>query len=208
MSSRPLNIILAHAACTRLPPCPTQKSQVFDVMMEFDIGQDNMSMIYMSSNPYFDSLGQPLDLCKYNLMKRPTGGLSIYKTNGRVYLTSMEKGSPAAKIPNWQTRICGAWLIKLDATLVSTIAEVKNVFTALWADSATSTNLLFAHLEIQPNLLHNGLPIVLSAPFLQSTHDQLNKRWYFLWWPTTFVGALDPIELWIHAMYSTWSIGL
>ena len=44
---------------------------------------------------------------------------------------------------------------------------------------ATSTVLLFAHPEIQPNLSHNGLPIVSSAPFTQATHDQLNNRWEF-----------------------------
>jgi hypothetical protein len=138
-----------------------------------------MSMIYMSPNPYFDSFVQPLDLRKYDLTKHPTGGLNIYKANGQVYLTLMEPGSPAAKMPDWQTRVPGALLIKLDATVVSTIADVKNVLTALREDSTTSTNLLFAHPEIQPNLLHNGLPIVLSTLFLQSTHNQLNNRWEF-----------------------------
>ncbi len=36
--------------------------------------------------------------------------------------------------------------------------------------------LLFAHPEIWPNLLHNGLPIVLSAPFSKVTHNQLNNQ--------------------------------
>jgi hypothetical protein len=44
---------------------------------------------------------------------------------------------------------------------------------------ATSTVLPFTHLEIQPNLSHNGLPIVSSAPFTQATHDQLNNCWEF-----------------------------
>jgi hypothetical protein len=39
--------------------------------------------------------------------------------------------------------------------------------------------LLFAHPEIRPNLFHDGLPIILSAPFTQSTHGQLNNRWEF-----------------------------
>jgi hypothetical protein len=35
------------------------------------------------------------------------------------------------------------------------------------------------HPEIQPKLSHDGIPIVLSAPFAQNTHDQLNNRWEF-----------------------------
>jgi len=44
----------------------------------------------------------------------------------------------------------------------------------------TSTILLFAHPEIRPNLTHDCIPIISSAPFSQSTHDQLNNRWEFL----------------------------
>ena len=39
--------------------------------------------------------------------------------------------------------------------------------------------LKFAHPEIRPNLSHDGLPIVSSAPFTQHVHDQLNNRWEF-----------------------------
>jgi hypothetical protein len=147
-------------------------------MTEYDIGWDNMSMIYMSPNPYFDSFEQPLDLRKYDLMKHPTGGLNLYESNGRVYFTSMEPGLPAAKIPD-QTCVCGTWLIKLGDIIVLTIEVVKNAFLELQAKSVSSTSLLFAHPETRPNLSHNGLPIIFSTPFLQAAHDQLNNRWEF-----------------------------
>jgi hypothetical protein len=133
----------------------------------------------MSPDPYFASFEQPLDLHKYDLMKHPTGGLNLYTSNGQIYLISMEPGLPAAKMPDWRTHVCGTWLIKLGDIIVLTIKGVKNAFLELQAKSASSTSLLFAHPEIRPNLLHNGLPIVLSAPFSQATHDQLNNQWEF-----------------------------
>ena len=60
---------------------------------------------------------------------------------------------------------------------------MDNVFLALKAlvDSGAHTvTLLFSHLEIRPNLSHDGLPIVSSAPFTQHVHDQLNNRWEFM----------------------------
>jgi hypothetical protein len=68
-------------------------------------------MIYMSSDTYFDAFEQPIDLRKFDLAKHATAGLSLYSSDGRVYLASMSPGTPAAKIPDWRTRVRGAWLI-------------------------------------------------------------------------------------------------
>ncbi len=57
--------------------------------------------------------------------------------------------------------------------------EVKQAFRELIAKGSHTATLLFAHPEIHPNLSHNGHPIISSAPFSQSTHDQLNNRWEF-----------------------------
>jgi hypothetical protein len=62
---------------------------------------------------------------------------------------------------------------------ITSIKEAHAAFIALRDSGATSTALLFAHPEIQPNLSHNGLPIVPSTLFTQATHNQLNNRWEF-----------------------------
>jgi hypothetical protein len=95
------------------------------------------------------------------------------------YLATMSPSTPAAKILDWRAQIRGAWLIKINDCLVMTIEEVWNTFTDLHTQGSQTATLLFAHPEIQPNLSHNGLPIVSSALFSQSTHDQLNNRWEF-----------------------------
>ncbi len=91
----------------------------------------------------------------------------------------MSPGTPAAKIPDWRTRIRGAWLIKIGDLVISSLADATQALQTLVHDGSPSTVLLFAHPEIRPNLSHNGLPIVSSAPFTQHIHDQMNNRWEF-----------------------------
>jgi hypothetical protein len=102
-------------------------------------------------------------------------GLSLYEASGRLYLATMSPSTPAAKIPDWRVQIRGAWLIKVNKCLVTTVEEVQNAFANLHSNETYNATLLFAHPEIWPKLSHNGLPIVLSALFSQSTHDQLNN---------------------------------
>ena len=80
---------------------------------------------------------------------------------------------------NWRTRIRGAWLIKIGESVISSIADATQALQTMVKEGSPSTVLLFAHPEIRPNLSHNGLPIVSSAPFTQHIHDQMNNRWEF-----------------------------
>jgi hypothetical protein len=148
-------------------------------MMMFDVRACYMAMIYTSPDPYFEAFEQPIDFQKFDTGKNPTMGLSLYEASGCLYLATMSPSTPAAKIPDWRAQIRGAWLIKVNKRLVRTVEEVQNAFVDLHSNGTYNATLLFAHPEIRPNSSHNGLPIVLSAPFSQSTHDQLNNQWEF-----------------------------
>jgi hypothetical protein len=150
-----------------------------EIMTDYAVARDDMAMIYMSPTPYFDAFEQPLDLRKFDLAKHPTAGLSLNESDGRIFLASMSPGTPAAKIPDWRTRVRGAWLIKIGDRTITSIKEAVDTFRVLGLSGSPSTTLLFAHPEIRPNLSHDGLPIVSSAPFTQHVHDQLNNRWEF-----------------------------
>ncbi len=76
---------------------------VIDVMMEYNIGRNNMAMVYMSPNPYFDVFEQPLNLQKFDYTKHPTVGLSLYEKSGWLYLATMSPSTPATKIWDWRT---------------------------------------------------------------------------------------------------------
>jgi len=106
-------------------------------------------------------------------------GLSLVSHNGRLYLGGMNPSTPGAKVDRWQVNLRGAWLIKVDSVLVSTISDVHDAFKALYTSDAPSVTLLFSHPELQWDISNKGLPIISSAPFSQQTHNQLNRRWDF-----------------------------
>jgi hypothetical protein len=142
----------------------------------FNISRKDMVMIYLSPDPYYDAFEQPLDLCKFDIATHVTAGLSLLESGGCLHLATMSPSTPAAKMKNWRTLVKGAWLIKIGDANVSTITEAKSAFQSIHDSGSTSTTLLFAHPEVRPNLSHDGLPIISSAPFSQATHDQLNNH--------------------------------
>ena len=99
--------------------------------------------------------------------------------NGCLYLGGMNPGSPGTKVDKWRLNLCGAWLIKIGSTMVSTISEAQLAFQVLYDDGIPFVTLLFSHPELCRNISNKGLPIVLSMPFSQQTYNQLNHQWDF-----------------------------
>jgi hypothetical protein len=118
-------------------------------------------------------------LRKFDLTKHSTAGLEFYESGGRLYLRSITPSTPAAKIPDWHSRVRGAWLIKVNDKEVSLIEDVALAFRVVDIDHRALVSLLFSHPEIRPNLSKDGLPIVSSSPFSSQVHDQLNNWWEF-----------------------------
>jgi hypothetical protein len=147
-----------------------------DILLDFDVDHGNMAMIYMSRNLYFDACEQPLNLRKFNLGKHATAGLNLYQSGGRVHIASMSCSTPAAKIPGWKACMRGAWLTKIDDTVISNIIEAEQKLKSLMESGGSTATLLFAYPEIHPNLSHNRLPIVSLAPFSQHAHNLFNNR--------------------------------
>jgi hypothetical protein len=148
-------------------------------MTTFDISRNDMAMVYMSPDPYFESFEQQIDLHQFDLTKHSTAGLSLVEHDGRLNLTTMIPGTPAAKIKDWRSHVKGAWLIKIGTTLVTSVETAHDTLAATINANKPIVTLLFAHPEVRPNLSHDGIPIVSSAPFTQAHHDQLNNRWEF-----------------------------
>jgi hypothetical protein len=138
-----------------------------------------MAMVYMSPDLYHEAFEQTLDLRKFNFYHHPTAGLGLFERDGRVHLGTISLSTPTAKLHEWWSRVCGAWLIKVGGVTVNFFDDVNKAFRGLEANKSPSATLLFAHPEIHPNLSQDGIPIVLLAPFTQKTHDQLNNHWEF-----------------------------
>ncbi len=133
----------------------------------------------MSPDLYFEAFEECIDLRRFNLAMHRTAGLCLAAHNGRLFLGAMKPSTPGAKIPCWRSCIKGAWLIKIDDVLVSTIDEAQATLEAASTKGVPMIWLLFLHPEFRQDVSHAGLPIVSLAPFSQQIHDQMTKRWDF-----------------------------
>jgi hypothetical protein len=129
----------------------------------------------MSLDPCFKAFEEIIDPRKFDLTKHPT----LAHSNNCLFLGSMALGTPSAKMPCWQSKLKGAWLIKVGSILVSYIADAQDAFATVTALGSPSVTLLFSHLEIRQDISHDGLPKMSSAPFSQQVHNQMNKCWDF-----------------------------
>jgi hypothetical protein len=143
------------------------------IASEFNVTKDDMAIVYMSQDPFFDSFEEVLDLRKWSFDKHRLAGLSLVSHNGRLYLGGMNPSTPGAKVDRWRVNLRGAWLIKVGSVLVSTISDGHSAFKDIYESDAPSVTLLFSHPELRRDISHKGLPIISSAPFSQQTQTRL-----------------------------------
>jgi hypothetical protein len=169
-------------------PCPiaaaathvqVMASDAATIVLAYGIGKEDMATVYMSPDPFFDVFEEELDLRKWSFNKHRTAGISLLLHNGCLYLGGITPGMPGAKVDKLRINLRGAWLIKIGCIMISTISEAQLAFRALYDAGTPFVTLLFSHPELRRDTSNKGLPIVLSAPFSQQTHDQLNRRWDF-----------------------------
>ncbi len=135
--------IAAAAAHVRIqgPPANT-------IASNFNITKHDMATVYMSPDPFFDSFEEDLDLHKWLYEKHRTAGLSLVFHNSCLYLGGMTPGSPGAKVDWWRVNLCGAWLIKVGPSEVSSILNAQAAFQVLYDSGTPSATLLFSHPEL------------------------------------------------------------
>ena len=85
--------ITAAAACIQAPATPDST-----IAFEFNITNNDMAIVYMSPDPFFDSFEKGLDLLKWSFDKHRTASLSLILHNGPLYLGGMTPGTPGAKV--------------------------------------------------------------------------------------------------------------
>jgi hypothetical protein len=163
------------AAAARVTAVPSSGSTALDIVTEFLIGSHDMAMIYMSPDPYGRTFKKEIDLRKWDLTKHRTAGMRFLEKDGRLVLASINASTPAARIKRWRTHIHGAWLVSIDGTPVTTIAEAAAAFARPRTHSLPCT-LVFSHPKISPDISNKGLPIMSKDDFSQFTHDQLNNH--------------------------------
>jgi hypothetical protein len=63
----------------------------------------DMSMVYMSPDPYHEAFEQTLDLHKFDFSHHCTAGLSLFEQDGWVHLGMISLSTPAAKLHERQS---------------------------------------------------------------------------------------------------------
>jgi hypothetical protein len=153
----------------------SKKDIAAEVVREYLIGNEDMAMIYISPDPFYGTFDEELDLCKFDLSQHSTAGMNFFEKDQRLFLASMAPGTPGAHIPRWRTRIHGAWLIAINGTQLTTLADTQSIFCRLSHNHSRGCTLLFLHPEITPDISSSGLPIMSKRDFPQLAHDQLNN---------------------------------
>jgi len=80
-------------------PTTSKKDLAAEIVRDYLIGHEDMAMIYLSPDPFYGAFKEKLDLRKFDLAVHGTAGLNFLQKNSRLYLASMEPGTPGARIP-------------------------------------------------------------------------------------------------------------
>jgi hypothetical protein len=126
----------------------TKSGLASDIVTEFMLSKKDMATIYMSPDPYFEAFEEVIDLRKFDLSKHCTASLCLADSDGQPYLGGMMPSTPGAKIPRWQMRIVGAWLIQIGSKPVFTINNAQQAFQEPSASAVPLVTPLFSHPEI------------------------------------------------------------
>ena len=73
------------------------------ILEEFDIEKDCMANIYLSPDPYHYAFEETIDLRRFDSARTPTAGMNLVTKDDRLFLGSMSKSTPAARISNWRS---------------------------------------------------------------------------------------------------------
>ena len=79
------------SAPTPNTPRLARRPRAIDIMADFNISRNDMAMIYLSPDPYYDAFEQPLDLRKFNIATPSTAGLSLLESGGCLHLANVSK---------------------------------------------------------------------------------------------------------------------
>ncbi len=73
----------------------TQLSSASDIVTEFTIGARDIATIYLSPDPYYDSIEEEIDIRQFDLTKHRTAELCLAELDGRLFLGGIAKSNLA-----------------------------------------------------------------------------------------------------------------
>ncbi len=133
--------------------------------------KQDVKHMYFSPTTYNEAFEEILNMKRFFTTTLPFGGMRFITVDSQHILETISKGTPCAKIRNWRSQLKGAWLISIDGSPISTVAEVNSALDKSLCSDNPCCTLLFPPPEIRHGLMNEGIP--------QITLDQLNLRLLF-----------------------------
>jgi hypothetical protein len=69
------------------------------IASEYNINHNDMALVYMSPDPYFEAFEEILDLRRFNSSQHRIAGFCLAHINGHLILGGIAPSTPAAKLP-------------------------------------------------------------------------------------------------------------
>jgi deoxyuridine 5'-triphosphate nucleotidohydrolase len=126
--------------------------------------QANPFNIWLSTDPFYKTIVIDIPLTGTHA----TLGMVLQPTphTGRIQLTDIEKGTPAARLPRWRSTIKRAVLLAINGTRITSVQEVADTVTALRRSGSTKLQCTFATIS------YHGIHPTTGS--LALYYDQLN----------------------------------
>jgi hypothetical protein len=102
-TSTPVNPLPSQVSFIQQPP--GNNYPIHDIIDHYGICSDDMTMVYLSLDPYHAAFEETLNLQKFDPDRAPTAGLDLVLVDDRLFLHSISHSTPAACIPQWRSRL-------------------------------------------------------------------------------------------------------
>jgi KUP system potassium uptake protein len=153
---------------TWLDPMLCKTDIIKDMMLD---KREVFDQVYVSPTPYNNSFEEHIDISRWTTEDgQPAAGMRMIQVGDRVFLAGMAPSTPAARIPRWRSRCRGAWIIKVNDTVVHSVQEVYDAVKKAKQQQHKKLVVLMAHSEIKDGLTHDGIP--------QVNVDQMNPQFF------------------------------
>jgi hypothetical protein len=125
-----------------------------DIIQEMNLDkEDTFAQVYLSPSPYCEAFEDTLDLRKWSSADHHTAGLILQQKGDRLILLSIDKSTPAARIPRWRSRCRGAWLMEVNGIPVSSTTDVTTILQNCKLRNQHHCNITFSHGFLRSTLI-------------------------------------------------------
>jgi hypothetical protein len=118
----------------------------------------DVKQVYFSPTVYNEAFEEIQDMTGFFTTALPSGGMQFIMVDRQLILEIISKGTLCAKIRNWRSQLKGAWLISINGSPVSTVAEVNSALDKSLRSENSHCTLLFSHPKIRHGLMNKGIP--------------------------------------------------